>query len=236
VDDPQRFATTRWSVVLAAGDGAVPALEDLCRAYWYPLYAFARRRGWQPEDAKDLVQGFFARLLERDLLGAVDPERGRFRSFLLTCFRNFMINEAERAAAGKRGGDRVVLSLDHDDPEARFALEPSHGATPERIFERDWALALLASVLADLRAGYRERGKENQFDALKEYLAQPGSGSSYAETARTLEMTEGALRVAVHRMRQRYRAALRTAVADTVSEPPEVEEELASLFRALTPL
>ena len=222
--------------MLAAGAGAAPALEEICRAYWYPLYAYARRHGRQPEDAKDLVQGFYARLLERNLLGAADPERGRFRSFMLTCFGNYMLNELEKASALKRGGERVALSLDHDDPEVRFALEPSHGATPERIFERDWALALLAGVLARLRAGYRERGRENRFDALKEYLTQPGRGSSYAETARRLEMTEGALKVAVHRLRQRYRAALRAEVANTVSDSSEVEEELAALFRALTPM
>lgn len=234
------FVTTRWSVVLAAGRGSSPearaALETLCGAYWYPLYGFARRSGHDAHDAQDAVQGFLARLLEKDAFAAADPERGRFRSFLLASFRNFLRNEAERAAALKRGGGRVQLSLTPADPDSRFdTREPVHGATPERLFERDWSLAVLEQVLVRLRQRYAARGNEALFDAIKDTLTGHEK-PEYLERAAALGMTEGALKVAVHRLRGRYRDALRDEIGQTLAEGEDIDEEIAALFRALGPV
>lgn len=228
------FLTTRWSVVLSAGDPAAPqsraALETLCETYWYPLYAYARRGGRDADAAQDAVQGFFAHLLEKGALGRADPERGRFRAFLLASFRNHASHEAARGRAAKRGGGRVVLSL---DPEERFRLEPAHAATPERLFDRDWAVAVLDAVMARLRASYREKGKEAWFDALKGCLVGDGS---YAGLAERLGTADGALRVAVHRLRARYREELRAVIADTLAEGEDPADEMRALFAALAPL
>ncbi len=224
--------------MLSAGGRPGPqreaALEDLCRAYWYPLFADARRRGRGPEEAEDDVQGFFARLLEKDSLAVADPDRGRFRSFLLTAFRNYQANEAERASAAKRGGGRRLLSIESASAEERFRLDPGHEETPERVFLRDWAMTILRGVLERLRARYVEREQDALFEALKQGLTGiRGAGRPYREIADELGMTESAVRVASHRLRGRYRQALRDEVAQTLEDPAEVEEELAALFDAL---
>lgn len=233
------FRTTRWSVVVAAQGGATPdartALETLCGAYWYPLYAFARRRGHDESAAQDAVQGFLARLIGQRTLAAADRERGRFRTFLLTCFSNFICNEVAREAALKRGGGSFVVSLSGPDAERRFALEPIDDVTPERLFERDWAITVLERVLDRLRTSYRDRGKEALFGHLKETLAG-ATDVAYADRAQAIGMSEGAFKVAVHRIRARYRDALRSEIADTLSDGERIEDEIAALFRALAPV
>lgn len=225
------FRTTRWSLVLAAGRSGTPgarrALEELCETYWFPLYAWARREGRDRDAAQDAVQGFFARLLEREGIRAASPGRGRFRSFLLTAFRNFLRNEAAHAAALKRGGGVRPVSFDCADAEGRMRIEPAHGATPERLYLRDWAVAVLDRVLAELRRVHEESGTLERFEALKGCLA--GEDASAA----ALGMTEGARRVAVHRLRAQYRDLLREEIAQTLDEGEDVEAEIADLFRAL---
>lgn len=230
-----RFATTRWSLVLAAGetttDAARAALDELCRAYWYPLYAAARRGGRSPEQAEDLVQGFFTRLLDKHALAAATPERGRFRSFLRASFEHYASNERAREHAQKRGGDRLHLSLYGEEGERRYALEPADAATPERAFERDWALELLDRALRRVRADYVERGQEPVFEALKGALTAPGGHAPSA--AAGLGLSPGAARVAAHRLRERYRRALRAELADTVGDDADADDELRALFAAL---
>jgi RNA polymerase sigma-70 factor (ECF subfamily) len=232
---PGKFATTHWSMVLEAGHRSSPdsdqALAKLCEAYWYPLYAFARRRGRSASDAKDLTQEFFAHLLEKESLQAADPDRGRFRSFLLTAFKNFLAKDRERSAAQKRGGDVQHLSLDFDAGERRYKFEPADEWTPEKIYERRWALTLLDQVLAALQGEYEESGKAELFAQCKGHLT--GTGPGYEDAAKRLEMTEGALRVAVHRMRGRYRELLKAEVAATLDDPESTEDELAHLRRAI---
>ncbi|MCE9636063.1 MAG: sigma-70 family RNA polymerase sigma factor, partial [Planctomycetes bacterium] len=206
-----RFATTRWSVVLATrgdADSSREALETLCGAYWYPLYAFARRRGASPEDAQDLVQGFFLVLLRRGSLATADPERGRFRTFLLTAFQRHVSHERDKAAAQKRGGDLVRLPFEIDDGERRYSLEPIDDRTPEDLFERRWALALVARAVERLRDD-RDIADTARVDALLPHVGGPGEARPYAELAATLGMTEGAVKAAVHRLRKRCRALLR---------------------------
>jgi DNA-directed RNA polymerase specialized sigma24 family protein len=231
-----RFATTRWSVVLAAGRRASPeaegALAALCGSYWYPLYAHARRRGLHAEDARDRTQAFFARLLETDGLAVADPGRGRFRSFLLAAFGHFLANEWDRERAARRGGGRPALSLDVAAGESRYRLEPADEATPERIFDRQWALTVLDRALERLRDEYHRGGKGDLFDALKPALAGD-RGTPYAEVAGRLGMTEGAVKVAAHRLRGRCRDLVRDEVAQTVGAPDEVDDELRHLFAAL---
>jgi RNA polymerase sigma factor (sigma-70 family) len=233
----RRFATTRWSIVLAAGSGpstaSRAALETLCDSYWYPLYAYARCCGRREEDARDLVQGFFAHLLEKDLVGVADPDRGRFRTFLRTAFRNFMTNEWRRDTAAKRGGGRVLASLDTSDPEERYRREPAGGTTPERAFERAWALEVLERALARLRATYEAKGNLDLFEALKGHLDGSAETVPHAESARRLGTTEGAVKVAVHRLRQRCRQALRDEIAQTLDEGEILEEEIRELLEAL---
>jgi len=218
-------------VVLNAGhrtpEGA-RALDQLCGDYWYPLYAVSRRRGNDAHAAEDLVQGFFARLLEREDIARADPARGRFRGYLRTSFENYMRNEHAARTAAKRGGGRPHIPL---DAEQRYALEPADGDDPAALFDRAWAHSLLRSTLGRLRAEYAVRDKEGLFDALKAGLA--GGGPPYAEVAADLGMTEGAVKVAAHRLRQRYREALRTAVAETVESETEIEDEIQALFRVL---
>ena len=230
------FATTHWSVVLAAGGSDVPqardALEKLCRAYWYPLYAYVRRRGYSPADAEDLTQAFFAWLLERDWLGRADQQRGRFRSFLLTSLGNFLANEWDKARAQKRGGGRVV-PLQRDEAETRCAREPVDHLTPEQSFEWRWALTLLDQVMNRLSAEFARDGKEALFEALKPCLLGERTAQPYAALASTLAMTEGSVKVSVYRLRQRYRQLLRDEIANTVAKPEEVEEEMCHLFAVL---
>jgi RNA polymerase sigma factor (sigma-70 family) len=230
------FVTTHWSVVLAAGrkdtTRACDALAMLCQTYWYPLYAYVRQRGYSPHDAQDLTQGFFARLLEGNTLGAITREKGKFRSFLLTSLNHFLVDEWKKSHAQKRGGGRIV-SLDAGEAETRFVREPVDALTPERLFEQNWALTLLDTVYRRLQREYETDGKGALFHELKSCLTGARSAVPYAELARRLNLAENTVKVVVHRMRQRYRELLRAEVAHTVASASEVEEELRSLFRAL---
>jgi RNA polymerase sigma-70 factor (ECF subfamily) len=229
-----RFEMTRWSIVLAArGDEAAAreAMAYLCTNYWYPLYAFVRRQRHDPHDAHDLTQAFFARLLEKGWLDDVSREKGRFRSFLLAAMKHFLSNERDRDRAIKRGGGKPLISLDAQDAESRYATEPRDDATPERIFDRRWALTLLETVLNRLRAEMTAGGKAALFDSLKPTLA--GEQSGYAAVAARLGMTEGAVKVAAHRLRQRYRELIREEIAQTVDSENGIDEELRDLMSAL---
>lgn len=232
------FATTKWSVVLNAGseDAAISssALTTLFEIYWFPLYAYVRRRGIGSADAQDVVQGFFTRLLEKNTLADVTAERGRFRSFLLTAIKHFLANERERAHAQKRGGDQRQLSLDFQSGESRLSIDPLDSATPERIFERQWALTLLESVLGKLAAEYQQTGKDRHFAVLKKALAGSGERVGYTELGAQLGLSEGAARQAASRLRKRYREILREEVASTVAEPDEVDDEIRMLFQTLS--
>jgi len=235
--DADSVGSTRWSVVLAAGGRESPAsqqaLETLCQTYWYPLYAYIRRRVGTEDEAQDLTQAFFAKLLENNYVAAADPQRGRFRAFLLTSFKHFLVNEWKRQRAQKRGGGNVPISLDLSDAESRYRLEPAHQQTPERVFERQWAVTLVNTVLLQLRQEFSNAGKERQFEQLKCFLIGPSDSTTYAEASRTLNMSEGAVRVAAHRLRKRYRQLLRNEIAQTVSAPSEIDEEIRNLFVAL---
>ena len=229
------FGTTRWSIVLAAG-GATPSAEEalaaLCRAYWYPLYAFVRRRGYGAEDAQDLTQGFFARLLQKNGLAAVDRKKGRFRSFLLASMQHFLANEWDRGRAQKRGGGIALISIDDAEAERRYQNEPAEQITAEQLFDRRWALTLVDQVLARLGEEMAGAGKAAQFEALK-FCLTGERGAAYGEIARRLGTTEGALKVAIHRLRNRYRTLLRAEIAETVGSDADVDDELRHLFSAL---
>ncbi len=231
------FVTTHWSVVLTAGRSdtthARAALEKLCQTYWYPLYAYVRRRGYNAADAEDLTQGFFARLLDRHSLASADPGRGRFRSFILTAMNHFLATEWEKARAEKRGGGRSILSLELAAAERRYDLEPADNSSPDKVFDKQWALALLTEVVSRLEDEYRREGKAALFTALKETLAGTRESQPYAVLAARLGMNEGAVKVAVHRLRKRYRELLQAEIANTVASPEEAEEEMKHLFRAL---
>lgn len=233
-----QFTTTHWSVVLAAGQSGSPAsasaLEQLCRAYWYPLYAFVRRLGHSPADAQDLTQGFFAYLLEHHLVARADREAGRFRSFLLGSLKHFLAHEHERATALKRGGGQPVVSLDGFDPEERFALEPADTANPESIFDQRWARQQIENALGRLRAEYASSARGPLFDLLKDYVWGDQNALSLAEIAGRLELTEEAVKKSVQRLRQRFRDSLRTEVAQTVATPDQIDEELRHLRAALS--
>jgi RNA polymerase sigma-70 factor (ECF subfamily) len=230
----EHFPQTRWSVVLAAhgpDDGrAARALDELCRAYWFPLYVYVRRRGVSPEDAEDLTQGYFAALIERGFLTQANRERGKLRSFLLTTLKHYLADEWTKAGALKRGGRRAVIPLDSADAESRYAMEPADEASPDRLFDQRWALTLLDNVLAALRADYADAGRERLFDGLKAFLAWNSADSAYREAAAELGMKENAVRVAVFRLRRRYGDLLREQVADTVTSPGEVPGELEHLL------
>jgi RNA polymerase sigma-70 factor (ECF subfamily) len=231
------FATTHWSVVVEAGQSDSPkasqAMAQLCQTYWYPLYAYVRRKGYQPPDAQDLTQEFFARLLARNYLTGADRSRGKFRSYLLGALEHFLAREWRRAHAEKRGGGRAAFSLDEVDAESRYLLEPAHELTPAKIFDRRWATILLDQAMARLAEECRADGKGELFEAVKPLLSGDSAGVSYAEMARSLEMTEGALKVAVHRLRQRYGEWVRAEIAQTVTGPAELDEELRYLLAAL---
>jgi DNA-directed RNA polymerase specialized sigma24 family protein len=231
------FPTTHWSRVVAAGDGdgsgAREALAELCSAYWFPLYAFVRRKGNDTDRALDLTQAYFARLLERRIVAAADPARGRFRSFLRTDCSHFLAHERERDGAACRCGGRTMLVIAAGDAESRYRLEPSHGETPERLFDRDWALALLESVLAGLRLEYERTDRGATFEVLKVVLTEGPRSVRQAELAKRLGTTEAAAQVAVHRLRSRYRDAIHAAIAATVADEAEVDDELSALFVAL---
>jgi RNA polymerase sigma factor (sigma-70 family) len=232
------FTPTHWSVVLAAAGRsdsthARDALEKLCRNYWLPIYVFVRRQGHGPHDAQDLTQEFFARLLEKNFLAGVQREKGRFRSFLLASVKHFLANEWDKATAQKRGGGRVPISIDAELGENSLNIEPVDTLTAEKIFERRWALALLEQVLRRLREEYARDGKEKQFEQLKPTLTEASRSVLYAEIATRLGTSEGAVKVAVHRLRQRYRELLRAEIADTVAHTGEIEDEIRNLFAAL---
>ncbi len=231
------FVTTHWSVVLAAGRNdttrARDALGRLCQTYWYPLYIYVRRRGHSAHDAQDLTQEFFAQLLERQSLAGADPERGRFRSFILTAMNHFLITEWNKAQTKKRGGNCLVFSMDLAAAEERLGLEPADNSTPDKIFEKQWALALLNEVLIRLEDEYRRDGRIELFVALKQTLIGARASQPYAELAMKLDMSEGAIKVAVHRLRKRYRELIRAEIANTLGRPQEIEEEMRHLFSAL---
>jgi RNA polymerase sigma-70 factor (ECF subfamily) len=229
------FPATHWSLVLRAGQhgtpGATEALEQLCRAYWSPLYAFARRQGCAPEEAQDLTQEFFSRLLAKHYLQTADPNRGRFRSFLLASFKHMMANERRDAVRQKRGGGAVVFSIEAWSPEERYAFEPAHELTPDRLFERQWAEALLASTLERLKGEYADRAL--RFEELKVFLVGARGEAPFAGVAARLGVGEGALKLVVYRMRQRYAQIFREEVAQTLEDPKEVEHEIRHVFAVL---
>lgn len=231
------FTTTHWSVVLAAGDsgtrGSREALEELCRAYWYPLYAFARRKGHPPEDAKDLTQAFFERFLEKGYIKDVVKEKGRFRTFLLTAFRRFLCDEFDRATAAKRGGGIPLMPLDVSGVEAQQHQTGGTLDSPELVFDRAWAETAVLTTVERLRAEYQAEGKAGFFDALKPYLSHPGGRESYSATGRQLGMSADAVAMAVARMRRRYRERVRAEIANTVATPAEVNDEMRYLVELL---
>jgi len=221
------FPHTRWSVVLEARQDSATALEGLCQAYWYPLYVWVRRYGHSPHDAQDLTQEFFARVLEKGWLHGADREKGKFRTFLLVALKRFLVNEWERVRAQKRGGGVTVFSLEAPRAEDRYQAEPAAPEVPaDRLYDRRWALTLLEQAIGELRSEFERAGKLADFECLKAYLTAERGGIPYEEIAQTLGMTEGGARVAVHRMRKRFREIFRAAIADTVSSPAEVDEEV----------
>jgi len=233
------FATTSWSHVLAARDGtdtqARVALEGLCEIYWYPLYAYVRRQGHDPEEARDLTQGFFAQLFENETLQRTNPSAGRFRSFLLACLKHFLSHERDRAKALKRGGGTSPISLDADAAEKRYDREPAEGLTPEEVFERRWALAVVERALERLREETDEKANPTRFARLATYLTGEEPRVPYRQAASALGMSEGAVKVAVHRLRQRFGELLRAEVAETLADPEETDEEVRHLLTVIRP-
>lgn len=232
------FVTTRWTVVLSAGRKSSPqsdrALGELCQTYWYPLYAYVRRQGHTREDAEDLVQAFFARFLEKNYLEGLSAERGKFRGFLLASLKHFLANEWDKSQRQKRGGGAQHLSLDWQSADERYHLDPPDTASPpDRVFDCEWALALLERVIGRLRDESAAAGKTPLFERAKGYLMVGEAVIPYAQAAEELQMDEGAVRVAVHRLRKRYRELLRDEIAQTLSDPAQVAEELRSLQAAL---
>jgi len=235
---PRVFATTHWSVVVTAGNGASAAaqgaLETLCRGYWYPIYVYVRRKGYGPDDAQDLTQEFFAQLIRKEHLRLVDRKKGKFRTFLLATLDYFLAREWSRAHRQKRGGQIIFISLDEHAPEDRYRFEPADNDTPERKFLRQWALAILEQTMSALGRECETKGKGALFREVKGLLSGERDNATYARIGERLAMTEGAVRVAVHRLRQRYGALLRSQIAETVSSPEEVDEEMQFLMNTLT--
>src|SRR6266566_3877765 len=231
------FHTTHWTIILAArekdGTDAREALASLCSTYWYPLYAFIRRQGSSPHQAEDLTQEFFFRFLERHALGHVQPAAGKFRSFLLACLRNFLANERERAHTQRRGGGQSLVRLDSTDAETRYALEPADQRTPEAVFERRWAFAVLERTMTEQRHEYVTAGKSELFEALRSFLPGGHGDASRADLAAQRGVSVGAIDVAVHRLRQRFGVLLRQQVAQTVSSDAEVDEEIRYLISVI---
>ena len=231
------FVTTHWSIVLLAGQSsssrAEEALARLCETYWYPLYAYVRRQGHAPPDAQDLTQDFFARFLEKDYVKDVDRQKGKFRSFLLASLNHFLADQWDRDQAQKRGGGKAPFSLDAQSAETRYLLEPRDDLTPDKIFERRWALTLLEQAMARLREEFTLEGKAEFFDQLKTFMTAEKGPATYAETAAKLSTTEAAVKMSVQPMRRRYREFLRGEIAHTVANPEEIDEELRHLAEAL---
>jgi RNA polymerase sigma-70 factor (ECF subfamily) len=231
------FATTHWSVVLAAGQRDSPqadaALEKLCRTYWYPLYAYVRRCGYGHEDAQDLTQEFFARLLAKDYVARADPHKGRFRSFLLTGIKNLLCDEQDKAHRLKRGGRQKVVSFDEQAAEDRYRLEPADELTPERVFERSWAATLLADAACRLREEYVASGQAELYEQLTEFRLDAPEQRAYADVAEQLGMSESAVKSAIWRLRQRHQEIVREEIAQTVDDPAEVDAEIRHLLRVL---
>lgn len=243
-DDPREgashasFGTTHWSVVLAARRGSAPsareALAELCGTYWYPLYAFVRRKGYDPDSAQDLVQGFFVRMLEKDDLQDVDPAKGRFRSFLMASCAHYLANRRDYERAQKRGGAASFIAIDPADAERRYGQEPAHALTAERLFLRRWATTLLEGVLDRLAREMADDGNASLFEAFKPALLGVPDAASYIDLGASLGLSEGAARVAAHRMRKRYRELLRDEIGRTLADPREIDEEIRDLFAALS--
>jgi RNA polymerase sigma factor (sigma-70 family) len=233
-----QFSATHWSVVVTAGKSDLPqatdALEKLCRTYWYPLYSYVRRQGNSPEDAEDLTQQFFSRLLEKNYLARADRDRGKFRTFLVRSLNNFLINEWKRAGRLKRGGDLTILSFDAQEAEERYAGEQIDVSNPDNAYERQWAVTLIDQVFSTLRGEYAAIDKAQLFEAVKVFIWGETGSASYEEIGRPLNLTEGAVKVAVHRLRKRFREVLRAEVAHTVARPEEVDEELRYLIAVLS--
>lgn len=238
VSGPGRFATTHWSVVLQAGQPGAPgyqqALETLCRGYWFPLYVYLRRHGYDSHQAEDSTQAFFCRVLEKQVLRSADSKRGRFRSFLLATLKNFLADERDRARAQKRGGGRKLLSIDFNEAENQYALEPADRLSPEKLFDKSWALTVLERTMACLKTELAGKNKKELFDHLKIYLTAGKDSIPYRDTAAKLNMTEAAVRTAVHRLRRHYRKSLRDEIAQTVATEDQIDEEIDDLFAALT--
>ena len=232
------FATTHWTVVLAAGQRHTPqadgALEVLCRTYWFPLYAYVRRRGHAKADAEDLTQAFFARFLEKNYLAGLDAERGRFRAFLLASLKHFLANEWDKSQAQKRGGGVLPLSLDWQTADTKFQVAATNEPSPDQAFDREWALALLTKVIERLQKECAADGKAKLFEELKGFLMAGKNETAQSEMAKALGMEEGAVRVTVHRLRKRYRVLLRDAIAQTLTDESQVDEEMRALFGAFT--
>jgi RNA polymerase sigma factor (sigma-70 family) len=232
------FATTHWTVVLAAGQRHSPqadlALEELCRTYWFPLYAYVRRRGYTKEDAEDLTQAFFARLLAKNFLANLGSEKGRFRAFLLASLKHLLANEWDKSQTQKRGGGNLPLSLDWQTADTKFQVSAANEPSPDRAFDREWALALLAKVINRLQSECEADGKAKLFEQLKMFLTAGKSESAQSEVAKALGMEEGAVRVAIHRLRKQYRQLLRDEIANTLSDPAVVDEEMRALFGAFS--
>ena len=233
-----RFMTTRWSLVLAAGRDrgkrSTQALASLCDIYWPPVYSFIRRQGHSADEAGDLTQEFFARVLEKNYFQDADPNRGKFRSFLSAAVRHFLSNERDRARALKRGGPRPALSLDAESAEGRYLLEPRDELTPERLFDYQWGLVLIQRVLSRLREEHAAADRLDQFDRLKGFLTGESEDQSYRDAGRALDMTEGAVKVAVHRLRRRYRDLLVDEIGHTVASPDEIDAEIRHLLKAVS--
>jgi RNA polymerase sigma-70 factor (ECF subfamily) len=231
------FHTTRWSIVVAAGNRAAPdaqaALAALCETYWPAVYGFVRRKGHDADAAGDLTQAFFCRVLEKNTVGEADRGRGKFRSFLLSAVKFFLANEFDKATAQKRGGNRRKLSLDFDSAESRLFLEPAHDDTPERLFDRQWAITVLERAMARLREEHTAGDRLALFERLKSSITAGDDAASHAETAAALDMSEGAVKVAAHRLRKRYRELLRAEIAETVANASEIDDEIRDLFAAL---
>ncbi|MFO1497274.1 MAG: sigma-70 family RNA polymerase sigma factor [Verrucomicrobiota bacterium] len=232
------FPQTHWSIVLSAGENSsaesFAALESLCRAYWFPLYAYVRRCGESADNAKDLTQGFFARLLEKNWLRAASRERGRFRWFLLASLKHFLANEWDRARTQKRGGGRQPVSLDEIDLEARYLTSPADNVSADKAYDRTWALTLLEKTRARLREEFREAGKAERFEALEQFLPGETAAATYAEIGMRLGMTEGTVKSDVSRLRRRYGEVLREELVQTLGSMTDLEDELQHLFEALS--